>query len=97
MAIERKCLNCGTWNKANDFCTNCGSSISPQQITKERIEAREKEKREEKPSGVNVFLKKLKKSKNPFIKVTYYVLASLWAVYMFLLASVLYLSAVSNG
>ena len=32
--IERKCPNCGTWNKDEDFCINCQTAISPKEIDK---------------------------------------------------------------
>jgi len=97
MPVERKCPHCKTWNKSNDFCTNCEATISPQQIIRERIKIQKQEEQNKTPSKIDLFLKKIKTSTNPLIKTAYYFLASIWAIYMFLLGIILYLSAVTNG
>ena len=95
--MERKCPNCGHWNKDEDFCENCGSPISPKEVEKERAVAREKKLAVRKPNKVDIWLEKIKESKNPFVKFVYYVVGGVWFVIMSIMVAVLYLVAGTPG
>ena len=69
--MNRKCLKCHTWNESNDYCVNCGNVISP-----ELIRIIEKEKRDLKiqnlpKSSLDLWVDRLKMSKNPLAIVLY--------------------------
>ena len=34
--IERKCGNCGSWNKDEDYCVFCKAPLSPKAIDREK-------------------------------------------------------------
>lgn len=97
MSLERKCLYCNTWNKANDFCINCGKAISPAQLNKERLIEKTEKDKQNVPTKFDLFLAKIKTNTNPFIKIVYYILASVWAVYVLILGIILYLAAATPG
>ena len=69
--LERKCLECGNWNKDEKFCTNCNNAIAPEEI----IKVEEKKKRIEeanKPKDKwQVIAEKLKTHKSPFVRAVY--------------------------
>ena len=97
MPVERKCPKCNTWNKEEDHCNNCGEPISPRQLEKNRMEKLKAKEEAKVPSKMDIFLDKLKKHQNPFVKILYALLSSVWAVYMFLLGIILYLAAATPG
>lgn len=94
--IERKCLQCGTWNKDEDECLNCGNALSPKAIEAEK-EAIRKAQDPEKPSLLDVYLEKAKKSKYWAVRVGYRILYSI-AVFVGLLgALVAWMAALANA
>ena len=60
--IERKCLNCGTWNGAQHFCTNCRAAIAPEEIQKAEQAALAKELLLQKPDKLDILFEKAKHS-----------------------------------
>lgn len=96
--MERKCKACGTWNKKNvDHCISCGILISPEKIEQERRDAYEKEQQLRPPNKVDLWLERISNSKNPFVKVFYYIFYSIWFILMGLITIVIYLVAGTPG
>lgn len=74
--IERKCLSCGTWNKAEDFCTSCGAAISPKELEKIEEAKREEIRRNTPQDKLDEILEKAKNSKYWFVRFGFYILYS---------------------
>jgi uncharacterized membrane protein YvbJ len=97
MAVERKCTKCGAWNKEEDFCVNCGSSISPQQIEKERDQQREEIRKATPPSSFDVFLDRWENSPYLLIRILYKIVYGVSVVFIAIASFFAYLAAAPNG
>lgn len=75
--VERKCLTCGTWNKNEDFCINCGAAISPKEIEKLEEAKREAIRRNAPKDKLDIILEKAKNSKHWYVRFSFYVLYSI--------------------
>ena len=96
--IQRKCPSCGSWEtKGKDHCGNCGALISPEKILVEEFESREKFRNEVRDTPLENFFDRWKNTPNPLLKFVYFVLRSVWIVYMAILAFFLWLIAMTPG
>jgi len=95
--IERKCLNCGTWNTIEDCCKTCGKPISQREI--ERVDAREKRIIElQKPKDAfQLFAEKLKNHRYFLVRVIYRIGYSITLVFGVIGAFFAWMIALANG
>lgn len=95
--IERKCLNCGIWNKDEDFCGNCGLPISPKEI--DRVETNRKiEEEKNKPlDGWDLLMEKMKNHQSGFVRFLYKVMNSIGIVFAAIGGFFAWLIAMANG
>lgn len=95
--IERKCLNCGTWNKDQDRCVNCDHPIS--QVEIDRVTAREKRKQElEKPKDAfQLFTEKLKTHRYLAIRIIYQIGYSVAVIFGAIGAFFAWMIALADG
>lgn len=96
-SVSRKCVKCGTWNGSEDFCKSCGNALSPQEVQKEEEKKRKKLWVKDEPSAFDLFLERIKTSRNPFVMAFYYICFALWSVYMAILSFILFLIAATPG
>ncbi len=96
MGVERKCPECGTWNNV-DICTNCGADLNPKRNRVKKIREVQKKKEEEDPSKLEKILAQWKNTKNPFLKIAYWVGYSVWMVYMAILSAIAFMVAWGPG
>ncbi|MDX2359705.1 MAG: hypothetical protein QNK23_02785 [Crocinitomicaceae bacterium] len=97
MSVERKCLNCGTWNKDNEYCTNCKEAVSPVVIEEIREQKREERRNSIPPSKIDVFLDKWKNSRFFLLKVLYHILYSIAVIFFSIAGFFAWLAASPNG
>lgn len=95
--MERKCTNCGTWNRNNDFCTQCAKAISPKELQKIDVVKKEKVARNARKGRLDLFVEKVKTSTNPFVIVLYKTVSFIWFVYMAILSFFLWFIAAGPG
>lgn len=69
--VERKCLNCGTWNNDEKYCKQCGEAVHPEEIV--LVEAKAKRLAEEnKPKDkFEIFAEKCKNHKYGIVRAAY--------------------------
>ena len=95
--IERKCSNCGQWNAAEDYCKYCKSPISIKVL--EQLEIKEKKRLEAKrpDDKIDILIKKFRH--HPFIpfRIVFYVLYSVWLIFMGIGSFVAWLIAWTAG
>lgn len=96
--IQRKCRHCGTWNKDEEYCTNCGNLLNPEKIR--RKENAEKEKKRlllRKPNQLDTWLENFSNSKNPLVKVLYHILNTVWIIFAAIGGFIIYIVAMVSG
>jgi len=95
--IERKCLECGTWNHDENFCTNCGIPISPKEIVKAET-LKKKLIEEQKPKDAfDRFTEKLENHRYLFVRIIYKIGYSITVVFGAIGAFFAWMVAMANG
>lgn len=96
MATERKCPNCQTWNKDEDFCTQCNTVLSPVIIEEEREKVREKRRHRE-PTKFDLFIARWKNSKYWALRALYSVLYTIGVIFFAIASFFAWIAASPNG
>jgi hypothetical protein len=97
MATERKCPSCSVWNKDEDYCTNCGTVLSPQIIEDKREEIREERRKSIPPTKLDVFLEKWENSPYIALRISYKILYYISFTFIAIASFFAYLAASPNG
>jgi hypothetical protein len=97
MPVERKCTQCGTWNGAEDRCTNCDNPISPELIEEIREEKREAIRNAKEPTWLDHFLIGWKHHRFFLVKASYYVIYTIAFIFFSIAAFFAWLAASPNG
>ncbi|NGY36616.1 hypothetical protein FQU23_003715 [Flavobacterium sp. XN-5] len=79
-----KCLDCGTVNLNNEYCSNCGAILDV--VLKRRLESEKKmlqkieeqEKTNKKPNKIEAFLKNGAEHPNILMRILFQVVYSIW-------------------
>lgn len=87
------CFQCREWSNDTEVCEHCGAIISRE--LKDEIKRKEKAKLTppKPPSVLEKAFNKLKTSSNPFLKIIYYLLMTVWIVYVGIVMLVMYLAS----
>lgn len=97
MAVERRCLSCGTWNKDNDYCSSCNAPLAPE-IIKEIKETERLEKiANQPPDKLDIFVEKWKNHKFFVVRLSFMICYSIWTVFMAIGGFFTWLAATSVG
>ena len=96
MPVERKCPKCNTWNKEEDYCTNCGTVLSPVIIEEQREKKREEERRRE-PTKFDIFLNNWKNSRFFLLRALYQILYTVGVIFITIASFFAWLAASPNG
>lgn len=97
MATEIKCPSCSTWNKDEDYCTNCGTLISPKIIEEQREAVREERRNSIPPTKFDLFLKRWENSKYLFMRVLYKIVYTITVGFIAIASFFAWLAASPNG
>ncbi|RFC55631.1 hypothetical protein [Brumimicrobium aurantiacum] len=91
------CLNCRQWSFDIHVCEHCGYIIS--QAAKDEIKQKEYNKLNppKPPSKLRRAMEYLRTSKNPLLKLLYYLLMGVWMIYVGLVMSIMYIAAAASG
>ena len=97
MATERKCPSCNLWNTDEDYCTNCGTLISPQIIEEKREEAREERRNSIPPTKLELFQRRWENSPYLILRIIYKILYYIGVTFIAIASFFAWLSASPNG
>lgn len=97
MAIERKCPNCGTWNQDNDYCSSCGTLISPIIIEEEREKEREERRKNAPLSKTDIFINNWKNSRFLLLRWLYKILYTISVIFIGIASFFAWMAASPNG
>jgi hypothetical protein len=96
--IKRKCPSCSTWNtKGEHRCKTCGVALQAELIIEEEYHAREKKRLERPRTKLDELVESLKGSRNPLVRILYFIVYSIWLVYIGILGFILWLIAWTPG
>lgn len=95
--VERKCLNCNHWNKAEDYCLNCGAPISPKAIDALKEQERKEREIEEGPSKMEIYLEKARSHPNFFKRWGYKFIYSAGLIATLFAAFMAWMAALANA
>lgn len=96
MATERKCPNCNTWNKDEDYCLNCNTLLSPKIIEQQRELVREQQRHRD-PTAFDLFILRWKNSKYLLLRVLYKVLHTIAVIFFAVASFFAWIAASPNG
>jgi ribosomal protein L32 len=97
MSVERKCPSCNHWNREEDFCTVCGTILSPEIIEEKREEEREIRRKNVPKTSFEVFIENWENSRFLLFRIIYKILYTIWAIVMGIAFLFAYLTIGSNG
>lgn len=91
------CFNCHQWSTQSDRCEHCQTILSRE--LKEKIKEEEELRLNppKPPSKFKLFIERLKNSKNPVIKVIYYILLSIYLFYIGIMMVIMYIISMVTG
>ena len=87
------CMQCREWSYDTNVCEHCGYIISQQ--VKDEIKQKEYDKLNppKPPSWLAKSMEYLRTSKNPFLKLIYYILMGIYMIYAGIVMIIMYLAA----
>ena len=94
---QRKCLKCQHWNKGKDYCEKCQTPLSAVAIAKERELFLIETERNKPKDKTDLWLEKVQNHKSWFVRATYSLFYSIWAIFMAIVAFLIWLTVGTNG
>ena len=87
------CFQCNQWSNDTNICEHCGYIIS--QEIKDEIKRKEKAKLHppKPPSAIERAMNYLKTSPNPILKLIYYILMTIWFIYVGIVMLIMYIAS----
>ena len=73
---EIKCVNCGEWNKEQDYCLSCGQPISQVALLKKQEKEKQSNTLPKKRDEIEESLEKLKNHRFLLIRSSYHIVYS---------------------
>jgi len=91
------CFQCKQWSSDTKVCEHCGYIIS--QEVKDEIKQKEYDQLNppKPPSKLQKAFNFLKASKNPFLKLIYYILMAVWMLYVGIVMIIMYIASMAVG
>jgi hypothetical protein len=91
------CYQCKQWSSDTKVCEHCDYIIS--QEVKDEIKRKEELKLNppKPPSKLAKAMEYLRKSKNPFLKLFYYILMGIWMLYAGIVVIIMYIASAAAG
>lgn len=91
------CFHCKKWSSDTKVCEHCGFIIS--QEVKDEIKQKEHDRLHppKPPSKLKRALEYLRTSKNPFLRLIYYVLMGIWMLYAGIVMIIMYIASMAAG
>ncbi len=92
-----KCPHCHQWSSDPDVCDKCGAPISREKREEVKRGGKKKVSAPEPPGKLQQFFIYAQQSKNPFVKIAYYLIMSIWGVYVGMVVILMYIAAAASG
>jgi hypothetical protein len=95
--IERKCLQCQTWNNAEKYCKNCNAPLDPKVILAEEEKQKKIELANTPPTAFQLFAKKCKHHRLFIVRILYHFFYSIGLIFAAIGAALAWLVAMVNA
>ncbi len=92
-----KCPNCHKWSSNTETCKHCGATINREKRALEKSGDDRKISAPKPPGKLQQFFEYAQQSKNPFVKLLYFIIMSIWGVYVGLVVLILYIAVAASG
>lgn len=87
------CLQCREWSSDTHVCEHCGYIISQEKKDEIKEEEELRLNPPKPPSKLKRAMEYLRTSKNPLLRVLYYILMGIWMLYAGIVMIIMYLAA----
>jgi hypothetical protein len=94
--IERKCLECHTWNKDEDYCNSCNAPLSPKALDLVRSEKMALEEANRPRTLLEKYKTKAENSKYLIVRFSFYMIYSVLLIIGGFAAFLAWLTAMAN-
>ncbi|MDX1446784.1 hypothetical protein [Lishizhenia sp.] len=91
------CKSCKQWSTDEFNCEHCGNLLNEQIIREEKYIAKHGIQKPKPPGKLAVFFEKSRNSKNPFVRLLYYIVMGIWGIYVGLVVFMLYLAIAASA
>ncbi|MEX2485723.1 MAG: hypothetical protein WED10_14215 [Brumimicrobium sp.] len=92
-----RCQNCGKWSSKTDYCEHCNEPLSEDKKEEVTREKSGKIKKPEPPGKLAAFFEYTRTSKNPLLRLLYYIVMSIWGIYVGLVVIIMYIVVAASG
>ncbi|PHR50028.1 MAG: hypothetical protein COA32_02530 [Fluviicola sp.] len=92
-----RCPNCQKWSSNTEACEFCGEVLNVEK--REEIRQRKEGgiKKPEPPGRLQQFLEYTRTSKNPLLRLLYFLTISIWGIYVGFVVLIMYIAVAASG
>lgn len=91
------CPNCKKWSSNTEECEHCGEVLNTEKREEIKKKKEGKIEKPEPPGKLQKFLEYTRTSKNPFLKLLYFITISIWTIYVGLVVLIMYIAVAASG
>lgn len=95
--VERKCLQCGTWNTDEKYCKKCGNPIEHEEIVRLEEKAKRIAELNKPKDKYELFVEKCKNHNNFIVRIGYHIMHTIGVVFAAIGAFMAWLIAMANA
>lgn len=91
------CKNCRKWSNDPQHCEHCNELLNEMEIREKEFVLKNGITKPKPPGKLQKFFDKSRNSKNPFVRLLYYIVMGIWGIYVSLVVFMLYLAIAASG
>lgn len=91
------CKSCGNWSTDPQQCEHCKNLLNEVELREKEFDRKHGISKPKPPGKLQKFFDKSRNSRNPFIRLLYYVVMGVWGIYVSLVVFMLYLAIAASG
>jgi hypothetical protein len=91
------CPNCQKWSSNTEECEFCGEILNTEKREEIKLKKEGKITKPEPPGKLQQFFEHTRTSKNPFLRLLYFISISIWFIYVGLVVLIMYIAVAASG
>jgi hypothetical protein len=92
-----RCPNCHKWSSNSEKCEFCGELLNTEKKEQIRLEKEGKIIKPRPPGKLKAFFEYTRTSRNPFLRLLYFITISIWGIYVGLVILIMYIVVAASG